>query len=104
MSKEEKEAVKLVSEQYKKWIDNPEIMIVPEQCKMVTALGIVLNLVEKQNKIPNEDTWFNKYIKKCNEKNALQDKCENVIDELVQALAEERGEEEENIREYFGIE
>lgn len=74
--------------------------------ELITLLNESLRIIQRQeNEIKqltvSSDKWFNKKIKQNEEFGKERNKLEKIIDKLIIALAEERGTDEDEIREVF---
>lgn len=107
MSEEEKKAIDYLQLCYDlSTIDNESL----------PRLAIVLNLIERQNKSieilvaqkeqfkKDSDKWFETTVRQAEKFIKINDKKDKTIDKLIECLAEERGTDEDEIREVFGCE
>lgn len=74
--------------------------------ELITLLNESLIIIKKQEQEIKEsnkasDKWFNKMIKRDEEFSKERKQLEGTIDRLITALAEDRGTDEEEIREVF---
>lgn len=74
--------------------------------ELITLVNESSKIIQKQEKeiqqlTLSSDKWFNKKIKQNEEFEKEINKLNNIIDRLITALAEERGTDEDEIKEVF---
>ena len=108
MTEEEKDAIEIV-----KQISTKDLMDSWDVTENYNAIKTVLNLIDKMFEIIDNknktieslslesDKWFISSVNKQKAYVELERKTDEIIDELITALAEERGIDEDEIREDF---